>query len=114
MSVTELDNSPYTDSGAYAEGSHGGETFSSEIDGDDFGWDLPDEDNHAQKKGLGRSIRKQDIAEITSQLAIMTRSGVNIASALESLANQCRRPALASVLHDVHESVLACNPLSTA
>jgi type II secretory pathway component PulF len=114
MSVTELDNSPYTDSGAYAESSRGDETFSSEIDGDDFGWDSPDEDNHAQKKGLGRSIRKQDIAEITSQLAIMTRSGVNIASALESLANQCRRPALASVLHDVHEAVLAGNPLSTA
>jgi type II secretory pathway component PulF len=114
MPVTELDNSPYTDSGAYADGSHGGETFSSEVDGDELGWDLPSDDNLVKKKGQGRSVRKQDIAEMTSQLAIMTRSGVNVATALESLAKQCRRPGLASVLNDVHESVLAGNPLSTA
>jgi type II secretory pathway component PulF len=114
MSVTELDNSPYTSAGANADASHGGDTFAPEIDRDDFAWNSPHEDDHAPKKGQGRSIRKQDVAEVTSQLAIMTRSGVNIASALASLANQCRRPALATVLNDVHESVLAGNPLSTS
>ena len=59
-------------------------------------------------------IRKQHIAEIASQLAIMTRSGVDIASALESLAGQCRRPALAAVLAEVHETVLAGSTLSDA
>lgn len=61
-----------------------------------------------------RSIRQQDIAEITSQLAIMTRSGIDVASALTSLANQCKRPALAQVLSEVNEAVLAGNILSDA
>ncbi len=114
MSTTGFDKSPSTSAGAYADDLHDGETFSSESGGDDFAWNSLHEDNHAWKRGHGRSIRKQDIAEITSQLAIMTRSGVDVASALASLANQCQRPALAEVLHDVHELVLAGNPLSNA
>ena len=61
-----------------------------------------------------KAIRRQDIAEITSQLAIMTRSGVDIASALGSLASQCQREGLAWVLSEVHEAVLAGNALSDA
>lgn len=61
-----------------------------------------------------RSVRKQEIAEVTAQLAIMTRSGVDVTSALLSLASQCQRPALAEVLHAVHESVMAGSPLSNA
>lgn len=64
---------------------------------------------------IGRAkIPKQDIAEITSQLAIMVRSGVDVASALGSLSKQCKRPALCEVLEEVHESVLAGSPLSSA
>ncbi len=59
-----------------------------------------------------RGVGQKHVAEITAQLAIMTRSGVDIASALGSLAAQCRRPALAQVLHDVHDSVLRGNMLS--
>jgi type II secretory pathway component PulF len=114
MSTTGFDKSPSTSAGAYADDLRDGETFSSESGGDDFAWNSLHEDNHVWKRGRGRSIRKQDIAEITSQLAIMTRSGVDVASALASLANQCQRPALAEVLHDVHEAVLAGNPLSNA
>jgi type II secretory pathway component PulF len=44
----------------------------------------------------------------------MCRSGVDVASALGSLAAQCRRPALAHVLTDVHESVLAGHTLCDA
>jgi type II secretory pathway component PulF len=61
-----------------------------------------------------RRIRKQDIADMTAQLAIMTKSGVDLASALSSLALQTERPFLASVLRDVHELVLSGNTLSEA
>ncbi len=61
-----------------------------------------------------RSIRKQDIAEVTAQLAIMTKSGVDITAALSSVASQCQREALAEVLSQIHEAVLAGNTLSDA
>jgi type II secretory pathway component PulF len=61
-----------------------------------------------------RSIRKLEVAEFTSQLAIMIRSGVDISSALASLASQCSRPALADILHALRESVLAGSSLSGA
>jgi type II secretory pathway component PulF len=114
MPVTEFDNSTYTSRETDTDGSPGSERFASEVDSGDFAWNSFQEESHSQRRGHGGSVRKQDIAEMTSQLAIMTRSGVNVASALASLANQCRRPALATVLHDIHESVLAGNPLSTA
>lgn len=57
-------------------------------------------------------IPQQQLAEMTSQLAIMARSGVDTASSLGSLAAQCRRPDMAEVLRDVHASVLAGRTLS--
>jgi len=51
---------------------------------------------------------------MTAQLAIMTKSGVDIASALASLASQCQRPALAEVLVVIHESVMSGTSLSEA
>ena len=61
-----------------------------------------------------RSIRKQDVAEITAQLAIMTKSGVDLATSLASLASQCQRPALADILDAVREAVLAGTSFSEA
>ena len=49
---------------------------------------------------------------MTAQLAIMTKSGVDLASALTSLATQCERPYLADVLADVNELVMSGNTLS--
>lgn len=114
MSATGFDNSTYASAGTYTDTARVEGTFSPEGGGEEFAWHTLHEDHHAGKRGRGRSIRKQDIAEVTSQFAIMVRSGVDVASALGSLANQCQRPALAEVLHDVHESVLAGNPLSNA
>jgi type II secretory pathway component PulF len=57
-------------------------------------------------------VKKQDVAEFTSQFAIMLRSGVDVATALGSLAQQCQRPALARVLVEVHEAVLSGSSLS--
>ncbi len=70
----------------------------------------------AVRKGVARrgKVRKQDIADMTAQLAIMTKSGVDLASALASLAAQTERPALAEVLRDVHDLVLSGNTLSEA
>ena len=57
-------------------------------------------------------VPKQEIADMTAQLAIMTQSGLDLSSALTSLANQCERPALAAVLQDINELVLSGNTLS--
>jgi type II secretory pathway component PulF len=57
-------------------------------------------------------VPKQEIADMTAQLAIMTQSGLDLSSALGSLAAQCERPALAAVLQDINELVLSGNTLS--
>jgi len=75
-------------------------------------------DRRNRRKNLGkrhyRSIRKQDIAEVMAQLAIMTKSGVDLTAALASVASQCQREALAEVLSQIHEAVLAGNTFSDA
>jgi hypothetical protein len=57
-------------------------------------------------------VPKQEVADLTAQLAIMTKSGLDLASALSSLAAQCERPLLAAVLQDINELVLSGNTLS--
>ena len=81
-------------------------------EGDSWGFASSQEQGSSSRRSV--SVSLQDIAEFTSQLAIMTRSGVDIASALASLAKQCQRPALTQVLQEVHESVLAGTKLSEA
>lgn len=80
---------------------------------DGSAWDDDEESGGGWSLGR-RSITKSDIAEVTSQLAIMTRSGVDVASALGTLSRQCKREALTEVLADIHELVLAGSPLSHA
>lgn len=64
--------------------------------------------------GGRRTIRKLELSEVTAQLAIMIKSGVDLSSSLSSLAAQCQRPALASVLSGVRESVLSGSSFSDA
>ena len=64
--------------------------------------------------GRARKIHKLDVAEVTAQLSIMTKSGVDLASALSSLATQCQRPALTAVLKDVQDSVMSGSSFSDA
>jgi type II secretory pathway component PulF len=61
---------------------------------------------------FSKPVRGKELANLTSQLAIMAKSGVDVASALQSLSRQCTHPTLKSVLFDVHENVLAGNSLS--
>jgi len=72
------------------------------------------EGNSSKPTQRARSIRKIDVAEVTAQLAIMAKSGVDIASSLTSLAAQSQRPAIAEVLRDVCDTVLAGSSLSDA
>ncbi|NOZ41151.1 MAG: type II secretion system F family protein [Planctomycetes bacterium] len=62
----------------------------------------------------GRPVRRLEVAELTAQLAIMTKSGVDLASSLSSLASQCQRPALARVLAEVCDSILSGSSFSDA
>src|SRR5687767_4520223 len=55
---------------------------------------------------FSKRVSKKELVNMTSQLAIMTKSGVDLASALQSLVRQCTHPTLKTVLLDVHENVL--------
>jgi len=55
-----------------------------------------------------------DVANLTAQLAIMVHSGVDIATAIESVARQCKRPVLGNVLREIHESVIGGSVFSEA
>jgi type II secretory pathway component PulF len=63
-------------------------------------------------RGRRQKVRAQDLSEFTAQLSIMVRSGIDAATALGSLASQCKHPALAQVLKSVYQSVMAGTPLS--
>jgi type II secretory pathway component PulF len=60
----------------------------------------------------GAKVKTRDLVNLTSQLAIMTRSGVDMASALGSLARQCKVSGLREILEDVHERVMGGNSVS--
>src|SRR5690349_9399598 len=67
---------------------------------------------------LGRrdrgALSKRDLLSVTTQLAIMTRSGVDLASAFHSLSQQCSNPALRNVLAQVHKDVTGGKSISDA
>ena len=64
-------------------------------------------------KGVLRTkVKTRELVQLTSQLAIMTRAGVDMASALQSLIRQSKSPALRSVLEEVHQEVLSGNTVS--
>lgn len=61
-----------------------------------------------RKKARKRStskVRKTDLMLATSQLAIMTQSGVDLADALKNVAEECPNAKLGAALNSVHSSV---------
>src|SRR5688572_18391614 len=66
----------------------------------------------ARQSLLGPRVKRAELVNMTSQLAIMMRAGVDMASALESLIRQCTSPALQPILEEVHASVLDGNSVS--
>ena len=69
-------------------------------------------------KFIGRhevsTLRKRDLLSMTTQLAIMTKSGVDLASAFESLAMQSSNEAVRTVLTRIHEDVTGGKSVSDA
>jgi type II secretory pathway component PulF len=59
-------------------------------------------------------MSKRDLLSVTTQLAIMTRSGVDLASAFQSLSNQCSNAALRNILGQVHRDVTGGKSISDA
>jgi type II secretory pathway component PulF len=59
-------------------------------------------------------ISKRDLLSVTTQLAIMTRSGVDLASAYESLSQQSRNPHLRRVLSQIHLDLTGGRSVSDA
>jgi type II secretory pathway component PulF len=60
------------------------------------------------------AMRKRDLLSVTTQLAIMTKSGVDLASAFESLANQSSNERVRKVLGRIHEDVTGGKAVSEA
>jgi type II secretory pathway component PulF len=86
-----------------AAGHSGGVTLNDVFD------EVPEPSAPSKKR---RRIPKQEVADMTAQLAIMVKSGVDLASGLSSLAAQCERPAMAEILEEVNELVVSGNTLS--
>ena len=59
-------------------------------------------------------LAKRDLLSVTTQLAIMTRSGVDLASAFESLSNQSRNPNVRAILKQIHHDVTGGKSISDA
>jgi type II secretory pathway component PulF len=60
------------------------------------------------------ALSKRDLLSVTTQLAIMTRSGVDLASAFHSLSQQCSNTTLRNVLAQVHRDVTGGKSISDA
>jgi type II secretory pathway component PulF len=61
-----------------------------------------------------RGVPRKELQNFTAQLAIMTKAGIDIAGAIESLAGQCQHPWLRQTLETVHSDVVGGKSVSTA
>jgi type II secretory pathway component PulF len=59
-------------------------------------------------------IGKRDLMALTSQLAIMARSGVDLATALEDVSRECQNAKLKNALEHIHEDVLSGRSITSA
>lgn len=63
---------------------------------------------------LYRTIKPEDVTEITRDLAMLIAGGVNLDQALDTIGDTCERPALAAALHDLKAGVSAGKSLAMA
>lgn len=61
-----------------------------------------------------RRVSRKELMALTSQLAIMTKAGIDVAGAIQSLVRQCPNPALKATLERVHQDILSGKPVSVA
>ena len=59
-------------------------------------------------------LSKRDLLSVTTQLAIMTRSGVDLATAFHSLSQQCGNANLRNILAQIHSDVTGGKSISDA
>jgi len=66
------------------------------------------------RRRRSKRVSRRDLLTLTSQLAIMARAGVDLASALDTAQDRCANPALKQALQQVHEEVLSGKSISRA
>lgn len=79
--------------------------------------ELTADEDEAEDDGEGlfpRRISKQEIIYITSQLAVMTDTGITLSTALQSIREQEANPSLRRVLADLQQSVESGEDFSSA
>ncbi len=68
----------------------------------------------ASRTARQRRVPKRELLTMTSQLSVMARSGIDLASALKSISQQTAHPTLKAALEKVHEAVSSGKPVSAA
>lgn len=72
----------------------------------------------AGQRSMGRSgsgrVPKRELMMMTSQLAIMAETGVDLADGISQIAEQCAHKTLQLTLQDVHRSISEGVPIATA
>jgi len=63
---------------------------------------------------LGPRVARIDLLTVTSQLAIMCQSGIDLAEALQNIGDQCEKPVLKSALQNVFAAVSDGESVSAA
>lgn len=67
-----------------------------------------------QRRWRSHRIARRDVYAFTVQLAIMSRAGVDLASALQTLMRQCRSPRLKTTLEHIYKDVTEGRTVSEA
>lgn len=67
-----------------------------------------------RRRSTSSKVRQTDLLMLTSQLSIMSRSGVDIADALKGIAEECANPVLQKTLQDIYEDVAAGDTVSAS
>jgi type II secretory pathway component PulF len=65
-------------------------------------------------RGRRRRVSRKDLLTFTSQFAVMTQAGIDVGTALSTLAHQCSNLTFRDSLEKVHAEVMAGKSLSTA
>ena len=60
------------------------------------------------------TVNRRELFNLTSQLAIMTQSGVDVSSALQSMSKQCKKVSLKETLMTIHAEIINGRKLSDA
>lgn len=66
------------------------------------------------KSNSSGSVKKSDLLMFTTQLTIMSQAGIDLAEALQSVAEQCKNQTLKAALIQIHEDVTEGQAVSIA